>query len=44
MDNSQIAPLKLSRREFLKLVGGGVALSASGGLLAACVATPTAAL
>jgi iron(III) transport system substrate-binding protein len=43
MDNSRFTPSKLTRREFLRIVGGGVALTASSGFLAACVATPTAA-
>ncbi len=40
MDKSWSAPL--NRREFLKLLGGGVALTAAGGWLAACAPAPTA--
>ncbi len=39
MDGSGVS---LTRREFLKIMGSGVGLAISGGLLAACAAPPTA--
>ncbi len=39
MDGSELS--KLTRREFLKMIGGGIGLAAAGGFLAACAPAPT---
>ncbi len=39
MDGSELS--RLTRREFLKMIGGGIGLAAAGGFLASCVPAPT---